>query len=828
MSTPTGPWVITPSHDSQSQYLTATLQGNNISPDSASVVFQPDIVQTGNYSISVYTPGCQGDATCTTRGEVNITGSITRTNAGKPLSTTLFQTNDFDKYDEIYVGYIDATDGFRPSVTLTPAAGQSGTLTVVAQRVRFVLKNATSDGLNGLFEYDPNQQTVSSNFGDSVIDSAGANLTPSDQAIITSLASDDNQLFVGGNFSSNDGRNNIFSIRNGDSGPTTLKGNGLNSQVMTIYRNGSTIFVGGNFTNTQDNGTPGLNGIASYSGDQWQTLGAGVNGVVMYIIPFALNITANTPESVLGISGFFDRVNGFDNNAAFSADNFAVWVPSRRNWLHNLNIGTISLQGSLMAFADVPGSSPVFAGSISSQLLGASGAVALESGDPLSLESFPMVIRPQQQQGSLRKRALTNGQNLTTTGIVTATFYKENDMNKTILAGHFAATGTDGQNITNLLVIDGKDSDRVTGLGEQVDSNSTFAALGVLNNILFAGGSVSGTVGNNRLAGLLAYDLSSNNLASTQPPGLQGTNVTVNAIVPRPKSQDVFIGGSFDSAGALTCSALCIWNTDRSQWVSPGGDLSGVVSSLTWISDTKLLIAGNLTSGSNVTKIMSYDSTTSQFQEFTGSRDLPGPVTALCPANSDGSQIWASGQASDGSVYLQRFDGNAWRAVDNKMFGVGTNIRGIQVLSLSEGHQRADLIDDNQDLLILGQINVTNFGTASGVLFNGTSLIPFLLSTTSDNTPGSLSQVFVENPQFFFRSNAKHLALGFVVLIALAIALALTFLLVVAGILLEWYRKKSKGYSLAPTSYPTTGMNTSRVPPEQLFGTLQGNRPPAI
>jgi hypothetical protein len=74
----------------------------------------------------------------------------------------------------------------------------------------------------------------------------------------------------------------------------------------------------------------------------------------------------------------------------------------------------------------------------------------------------------------------------------------------------------------------------------------------------------------------------------------------------------------------------------------------------------------------------------------------------------------------------------------------------------------------------------------------------------------------------------KHLALWAVVLIGLAIALALTFLLVVAGIVLEWYRNKAKGYSPAPQSYPDRLGNVGRLPPEQLFGTLSGTRAPAI
>lgn len=78
------------------------------------------------------------------------------------------------------------------------------------------------------------------------------------------------------------------------------------------------------------------------------------------------------------------------------------------------------------------------------------------------------------------------------------------------------------------------------------------------------------------------------------------------------------------------------------------------------------------------------------------------------------------------------------------------------------------------------------------------------------------------------KSTEKHLALWAIVLIGLAIALVLTFLLVVAGILLEWYRNKAKGYSPAPQSYPDRMGNVGRLPPEQLFGTLSGPRAPAI
>ena len=72
-----------------------------------------------------------------------------------------------------------------------------------------------------------------------------------------------------------------------------------------------------------------------------------------------------------------------------------------------------------------------------------------------------------------------------------------------------------------------------------------------------------------------------------------------------------------------------------------------------------------------------------------------------------------------------------------------------------------------------------------------------------------------------------HLAVGFVVLIGLALALGVIFLLVVAGILVERYRRKHEGYTRAPTNYFEKTSNMGRIPPEHLFGSLgQGGRGP--
>ena len=71
-----------------------------------------------------------------------------------------------------------------------------------------------------------------------------------------------------------------------------------------------------------------------------------------------------------------------------------------------------------------------------------------------------------------------------------------------------------------------------------------------------------------------------------------------------------------------------------------------------------------------------------------------------------------------------------------------------------------------------------------------------------------------------------HLALGLVVVVGLAIALACIFLLVMAGILIERRRRRREGY--VPMSMDKNG-NLQRIPPESLLGGLgEKSSPPKL
>lgn len=811
-ATATGPWTVTPSGNSTSQYLTVDITSSSTTSGGVSVELEPDIRQSGDYSVTLFTPGCRQDSSCDFRGIVNVTGVfVTGTQPDQPVQTTISQTNYFDKYDEIYHGHVDAnSDTFRPRMTLRPLSDQQSGSLLVAQRVRFIPKNSTG-GLNGLFEFNPNQPISETAIADSIISESALDLDL--DATVTSVIVFENVTYVAGNFSAQSKEfQNVYSISKGNY--TSLPNSGLNAEVSTIVEHEDLLYFGGSFTNTADESIPGLQNIAIFnsSSQSWHALGEGVNGRVKTIVPIIFNITKDQPEACITVNGDFDKIRASGGGKSASVDGFAIWVPSRQNWLRNLNLKTQIVNGKLSASTNVPGGTPLLAGTLAVQAMEAGDAVSLTS-EPLSLNPLPVKIQPRQLvESSSRKRAVS-GQNVT--GVVTGLFYKSGDRNITILGGHFAADATNGSTIQNLAFVD--QSGNVTGVESGLDSDSVFLALATQGNTLYAGGTLSGSIQNNNVNGLILYDLAQNNYASPQPPAFGGEDVAVNSIAVRPKTASVYVGGNFQTAGDLDCPSVCRY--ENGQWSQPARELGGSVAALLWQGKDKLLVGGNLTVDGTATSLASYSA---KGQKWTAldraSNDVPGPVTALSPANSDGSQFWVAGKSSNGSAFLMKYDGSKLVSLGDT-FGDGTTIRGLSILYLKKTHESSDLVERGMALLVSGELNLPNFGNASAALFNGTNFTPFILSTSA-NGPGSISQLISEKV-LDFKSSGGHKALGLVVLIALACALGAIFLLIVAGIFIERYRRKREGYVPAPTTYPDKTSNIGRIPPEYLFGRLE-------
>lgn len=814
--TTTGPWSVSPSAQSSAEYLSITSSSTASSESDISVVFLPNIRQSGNYSVNMYTPGCVQDNSCERRGRIKITGITSKEGTNEAgFSTEIFQTNNYDKYDQIYFGFVAASsESFRPSVTITIASGQADeNLTIVAQRVGFTL-TSQSGGLNGLFEYDPSQiETKQANFDNSPFDSIGKKFSAG--AEVNDLQTSGNTTFIGGNFTSQ-GFSNILKISDGD--PQPLATNGLNGAVQTILISGTTLFAGGTFSNTATNGSFELANVASYdiTSNTWNKLGGGVNGAVSNLVALQMNITKNKPETTIAVTGKFTEVLGFGDNPSFQATGFAIWVPSVNNWFQNLDDPKLKIDGSLTTAIDLFDGTPLFAGSISSSQLSANDVAEINSSGN-SLMPFPIQI--QQPLGLPRSSSQTT-KDPYPSEIVTGLFYARDSHNIVILGGHFSAAGSDGSEVNNLALVDGSNGNSVTGVGPSLSKESKILAMSVHEDTLFAGGSLTGTVNQANIGGLISYNLLTSTF-DTQPPSLDGDVLSIQS---RQLTNEVYVGGNFTSAGSLSCPAVCQYSTSISQWNRPGNGLAGVANTMLWASPSLLIVGGDLELNKVATSLVTFDTKSLNWSTVYGSNVIPGPVSSIAKASNDGSHLWVAGNAQNGTAFLMKSNGNLWTPVSH-LLGPGTEVKGLQILSLTGNHASSDVVSSNSILLVIGALNLPAFGKASAALFNGTSFQPYIITSSFNGGSGSLSKFFAEK-EIIFQSEDGKLAKVFVILISLAIALGLIMIIIIAGLLVERSRTKEEGYSPAPTStFERGNAITSRVPPDQLFGSIsQGGR----
>jgi hypothetical protein len=736
-STRTGSWTV-----EDAGYLSASVTDSTDA--GTSVVFYPDIKESGNYTILVYTPGCVQDNSCSSRGMANVTATVaTGTDASQPSPTTIYQTNDYDKYDTLFSGYVDASsDSFRPSVTLRPISGQ-GDITLVASKVRFeLLSNTTSGtgGLNGLYDFDPSSKTTAS-LDSSDINEAGNSLDK--DAVIMSLVENAGVVYVAGNFTTKK-IHNVMSITDGNA--TAMPSGGLNSEVLAMTTLHDILYVGGLFTDTSDGGADGLYHVASYSSSskKWSALGEGLNGQVDAIYPVQLNVSTAINETTIAVSGNFNQIRATSDHPAIYVAGFAIWVPSKKAWLQSLNDTQMEFAGQLSAVTTY-NETTLLAGSLGTDGITASGAISLQNSNDLTL--VPLSMKTNHTASSV--------------GVITGVFDTESNRNLTIVGGQFTALSSDGSAIHNVAFLNGTEQ-KIFGLPQGLDSNSTVYSMAAHNNTLFVGGNITGTIAGSSVSGMVAYDLSSNSFKKSQPWSLTGKNSSVNSMAVRPGSSDLFVGGSFESAGSLPCNTVCALDTSVNSWSWPGASISGSVLALSWASSNTLYAVGDIEIGNNKTVVATLNQKTSTWTALSGAStsDITGTVTAFAPASEDISSFWLGGTSTNGSAFLLNYDGSKFQSAGS-LFAKGTTIRGLEILPITQEHSSVSLLKNDQSLLIMGELVIPNFGNASAALYNGTAVTPFILSSKYNGEPGSMSQLFTEkqNPYTTSSEHLQHLLL---------------------------------------------------------------------
>ena len=609
---------------------------------------------------------------------------------------------------------------------------------------------------NGLFEYDPNEQPWNTTLQTKVT-AIGLKLNVG--ATINEMMAINDTVVVAGNFSG-PGMWNIFSLdKNRDS--KTLADGGLNGVVSSLYylHDQDVLLVGGNFNSTANGSVSGLNNVAGYSFKEarWFALGSGINGPIVSLNRLSLNISVNTPEDIIVVNGYFDEIIAFNNSPAASVKGIGIWVPSKNNWLSNLDmLNKPEFQGELRTSVNWPGEDvQFFAGTISSWVLSATGIIAI------GYDKEKVVL------GNLGLNLQSQASNGTGNGVTTGLFYVQEGLNITVVGGSFTANlGNDANRSTihGFAFINGTDHETFNISGRpDFPADSHVQCLETVEHQIFAGGSFQHTILGQETDGLLSFDLLLNEYTDKQPPVLRGPNVSVEVIKARPNSRELYVGGMFDTAGGEKCSTVCVYEMDTGMWRRPGSDIRGSASHMTWTTRDTLIVAGNITIGNTPLSLAAYNSPADQWTPFNELHPLEGIVTAMTPASpgvsgstfiSDSSAFWIAGKDPKNSTFLKKWDGTKWLNV-TEGFSNDSTIHNLQILSTTMTHAENQYLGAENLLLLMGNMNLTTEASsytfrASAAFFNGTAIVPYIFTKNSLGESGTLTSIFVQNSEFFY------------------------------------------------------------------------------
>lgn len=630
--------------------LVSTFHVGTPSSSAPSITWMPYVSAAGNYDINLLVPGCANLQDCGLRTSVKVT--VFPGGGLQPSVNTISQTNQQDASILIYSGpVVPSSPSFALTVTMMLAdnpqgLGQDGKYDIVADRIQLVLESVNgstiSSGGNGtqgttrngfgFFEWplgsaSTNATTTLSNSSQTALDSIGVDLfngigtaSGSANVSVTAVAHHPSGvIYLGGEFSlslgSASGSANIVAYENG--ALSGLSGGGLNGPVSSIIISGNLIFVGGSFTDTVSGSSEGmLRGVAIYNSEtnQWQHLGGGVDGEVT-----DLALTG----SQLSVAGHFTTVYVGNGNNVFEAAGFAVWDLARATWVNSGGF----LISQLDMVTNITSTMQLLAGEVSAlEKYGASGLVMVQNGNggplvtPFGIQlanegtAAPMSISmPNNTRQNLHalltarslhlsvRQSSSSGQLFPlpqvppapAPAILAGAFWANNSQELVVIGGNFSYV-TSNSSVTSIGIYDPQSS-TIQGLaGQQV--NGTVRTLLVNSNLLYVGGEF-GLPGSNA-NGLCIYDLSKNEWTATSLQPLQAgslSSVVVRSVTKPSSGNAIIVAGSFSSAGALSCTAICSFDASTLQWNVLGNGIQGEVASVSYAGvSSRIYIRGHL------------------------------------------------------------------------------------------------------------------------------------------------------------------------------------------------------------------------------------------
>ena len=289
--------------------LAARVFGGASAENGPTLSWSPFVTQSGSYDILFYTPGCQIQGTCLSRGSVSV---VVQPDGGGAATTTIInQSNRFDETTLIYSGLLSASTGSTGGATITvrladggaPIVGRSYDL--IAEKISLIALSTNGTDADttttlqrgyGLFEYAlgggigafgdavtaTNLNATSTLLNSTGFDALSFRLSPNTtiSSIVTVGTGASTRVFVGGSFVYTNGAvtsRNVVSYSAGST-VTPAPNGGLAGNVTALVELDGTLYAAGSFVATVDGSVTGLRGAARWRygvvGSSWTAMGS--------------------------------------------------------------------------------------------------------------------------------------------------------------------------------------------------------------------------------------------------------------------------------------------------------------------------------------------------------------------------------------------------------------------------------------------------------------------------------------------------------------------------------------------------------------------------
>lgn len=830
----------------------------HVGNDNAGITLYPNISYDGEYSLLLYTPGCQADNSCAKRSIVNVT--VLDIELKVLESKLIYQNNYNDKFDYLFFGHmngssndngrnsirIDFSSAIDPSVSdpwmvVDRAVANIVSLDTYSQKNhtnRTTLEDERKKDLqyihlNGLFEYSLanfslfsedlvysklNNETLikkTNRFvGNSSINELSGKLemnTTVDQVLLQN-SSDSSTLLLLGDFSSDNvtlPNGNLLSLTLSDYNQTLNLSEASLNQKRFEKRDEETI-MGATFNSSisrlQDveGGFVALGAFsADAENDEFKDLKDG-NSSISSFNNFALRSGSDWYSfGNAYVDADYDLLVNITLDGSeyyvFSAneDKYQVWDRSENNFVdrNDINITTA---------ASLSEKDQQVLGGTFFNLMDYYGANEAFTRDNSRINSYGLNI---------------------TSGEILTSFYANSSFS--VLGGIFDVNNTR----TNIAFV----KDNQTFAFEETtwgdDTLIEYLYVDSENDYLFIGtnGSVEALTAN--VTGLVLLRLSNESFSSIQPADLSSNlgGIEVNAMALHDDDGKLLVGGRFDNAGSLGCEAVCIYDISNTRWESPSSvGIGGTVTDAKFFDSDTVLLSGNLTVNNSNLNFAIFDfssgqftSPPSQFADINVSNDYVRRFII----NEQTSKKLESRMTAYGEGFIKAYNGSLWSDISDGIdINDGTLFTDMKLLLLtSKNKSRSEnYFDNDKILLVSGLFNLTNYGPVNAAFFDGQQWTPYVYTLIRGDKVGTIQLLLVEDTYSFrsskdLKTSSNHLSKGQVVGVSLACAIGSTALIGLLYLIPMMYlfKKSDNEERMSQRIHEDEMMNV--VNPEELF-----------